>query len=675
MKADSIKLLEFIGQNKRTFSIPVYQRNYDWKKNQCIRLFHDVEDLVNKDTHFLGTIVYTNGESTAIFREFIVIDGQQRLTSTMLLLKALNSVSKDISFRQEIYEDYLTNKRAPEKFRMKLKPVESDRLIYKNIIEDGLFESSSNVNNNYQLFLSLVQNSSYTPNELFLALNKLEVVYIQLESGKENPQLIFESLNSTGLNLTQADLIRNYLLMDHTYSLQVEYYNKYWIKIEEKLPNAILSDFIRDYLTLKTATIPKKEKVYDSFKTYFSKISNYNSKSILEDLLVYSKYYSWLYYHNSKNEELNGKLREIKRLKSTVTYPFLLYLLEDCYEYNKLSETELIKILSMIISYIYRRIVCEVPTNALNKVFSRMHKDLARVWNDELSYYNNIAILLLKKQSSSLFPKDEHFKQALLTRDIYNFKQKKYTLEKLETYNNKETVSFDNLTIEHIMPQTLSAVWKIDLGNNFEQIHSKYLHLIGNLTLSGYSGDLSNKDFKEKQQKLMESNISINRMLNQYDIWSSNEIEDRGNRLFDIAKKVWDIPDINKNLISLDPNTLANEFDIGDDVNVKGRKPYELTVIGERNTISSWREFFITICNKCFEYDSELFIKLLNHNDFTGRSRNIISDKSDTMNRSYKIADNIYIELKLSANDVLNYSKLLVEKFEDLETEVSYKIR
>lgn len=259
MKADNLSLLEFIGSSKRTFRIPVYQRNYDWKRPECTTLFRDIESIARdpeRVSHFLGTIVYVDGESSANFREFIVIDGQQRLTSIMLLLKAISDLVEGEELRQEIRESYLINRFSPEELRIKLKPMKSDSMNFQKLIDDQMSEmEESQILLNYNLFMDLIRESDLSAKEIFQGVQKLEIVYIQLAKESENPQLIFESLNSTGLDLTQADLIRNFLLMGQEYSKQEKLYNSYWVKLEEMLPDAMISDFVRDYLTLKTAAI------------------------------------------------------------------------------------------------------------------------------------------------------------------------------------------------------------------------------------------------------------------------------------------------------------------------------------------------------------------------------------------------------------------------------------
>lgn len=678
MEAQKINMLELIGTGKRTFSIPVYQRNYDWKTLNCERLFRDIEIIAkdeNRESHFLGTIVYVDGNKTANFREFIVIDGQQRLTSVMLLLKALSVNTSDKEIRDEIVESYLINKRGPEELRIKLKPIKNDAFVYEKVINDEEIENSElNIFNNYKRYLELINSSELTPEEIYLGVQKLEIVYIALDGEKENPQLIFESLNSTGLDLTQADLIRNYLLMGQSYNIQESLYANYWIKIEKLLPDALISDFIRDYLTLKTTTIPNKDKVYESFKIYYEGLKNYTAEGLLEELLTFAKYYSWFKYYNSPYEELNDRLEQMGRLKSTVVYPFLLNLYEDCFIYNNFKEKELSDVLDLINSYVLRRLICELPTNALNKVFCGLSKEIDKMKNDEISILEKVKIVLVKLKGKAIFPNDNMFKEYILSKDFYNFKQCKYFLYQIESYGCKEIIDEQNLTIEHIMPQKLTPKWQVDLGKKYNEIYEKYLHRIGNLTLSAYNSELSNKSFLEKKDLLMESKLTLNKDLLKYNEWNQEQIEDRALSLYNKAFNIWNYPkgDYNK---YLDSNIDKYEFEIMEEVNVTNRETYQVTILGVEYSINSWRELFRTICLKMFEYDPQIFSSLTRHKDFKGRSRRIIDDNKDNIRTAYQISDSIYIEQNLSANDAINYSKLVIEKFDCMENEVTYKIR
>lgn len=677
MKADNINLLEFISASKRTFTIPVYQRNYDWKKLQCLTLFRDVEKISkdnNRNIHFLGTMVYIQGEDTANFREFIVIDGQQRLTSIMLLLNAVKQRISNEDIKDDIFESFLINKRAPEPFRIKLKPMKSDFEIYRDIINDNVEDlPESSIISNYKYFLELIDNSSLTAEEIYEGIQKLEIVYIQLSRENENPQLIFESLNSTVLDLTQADLIRNYLLMGQEYSIQEELYTNYWVKIEKLLPDLMISDFIRDYLTLKTAVIPNKDKVYKSFKDYYESLNNYDAEGFLDELKTYSEYYSWFKYCNSPTLDVNERLFELQKLKSTVVYPFLLSIFEDCYLYKKINTDDLCSALDVIISYVLRRLICDLPTNALNKVFSSLLRDISIEKYNVLSTDKKISIALLSKKGKVIFPNDNLLKESFLNKDFYHFKQGRFILEEIEKSQSKEYVQLEDLTIEHIMPQTLTPKWQVDLGKRFKEIHETNLHKIGNLTLTGYNSELYNKSYCEKKQYLLNSNIMLNRQLVKVDDWNEKSIEDRGNNLFEKAIDIWRYPEVED--IYINSDAVINEFEIMDDIDVTGRSPYEIEICGSKYNVSSWREFFYRICIVMYEYDSQIFKGLVRHNDFKGRKKRIITCDEGSLIKSAEIAENIYIEQNLSANDSLNYSKLVVEKYDGMDDEITYKVK
>lgn len=675
MKADNINFLEFIGPGKRTFYIPVYQRNYDWKKLQCTTLFKDIESIAIDDTrysHFLGTIVYIEGNSTANFREFIVIDGQQRLTTIMILLKAILDQTENEELKQDIKECYLTNRFSPEPLKIKLKPMKSDSKNYQKLIHDQIEDmEESQILFNYNLFKQLISESSLTPEELYTGIQKLEIVYIQLTKEKENPQLIFESLNSTGLDLTQADLIRNYLLMGQSYQQQERLYHHYWIKLETMLPDVMISDFIRDYLTLKTGNISNKDKVYQNFKNFYHSLNDIKEETFLEELTSYGKYYSWFKYCNCPDDVVNIRLSQLQRLKSTVVYPFLLYLFEGCYSLHLIDTDILCKTLDIILSYVMRRLLCEMQTNVLNKVFASMAKDIP-LYNDENLYEKVVSLLALKK-GKAIFPNNSLLKEKLLTRNCYKFPHIKYVLEQIEKKQGKEIVEFHNLTIEHIMPQTLSAKWRIDLGKKAIEIHEKYLHCIGNLTLTGYNPELSNSSFEEKKEQYKKSNLYMNKKIANNELWTETEIIERNEFMFQEISSIWECPEIiNHALSSID---MRSEFDIMDEVNVTGRIPCELEICNKTISIDSWRGFFKNICLQMYEYDFQIFRSLVRHKDFQGRSKRIINDLPDGMRVPQKIAEGVYIEMNLSANDVLNYSKLIIDKFEDVENTCSYKLK
>ena len=670
MYAQKIKLLDFLGQNKKTFNIPVYQRNYDWKIDNCTRLFKDIEKIAVNNfelEHFLGTVVYVESLSRMNYTEYIIIDGQQRITSISLLLKALHSEIKDLHLKEEIYNSYIINQYGQEELRIKLKPIESDMLAYENILAEKSSSVDSNVYANYDLFRLLISESSISPENLYSALNNIEIVYIQLEKDKksENPQMIFESLNSTGLDLTQADLIRNFLLMNHSYDQQTKLYKEYWLEIEKLLTNSKISDFVRDYLTMKTFKISTKGKVYETFKEFATDPkNNYDEQGLLEELLFFAKYYSAFLYFNSKNTEINGCLQEFQILQSTTVYPVLLYIFDDCYAYKKVSEEDLIGFMKILISYIYRRLVCGYPTNALNKIFATLINDIEE--SKELIYCDKLLSILSKKTSSGTFPKNKEFEIEFMKKDLYNHKINKYTLCTLENYSSKEKVNITtDITIEHIMPQTLTPHWQIELGAKYEEIHQQYLHTVGNLTITAYNSQLSNNSFSDKLEIFSSSNISISRNITQYKHWNDDVIKKRGKELFEIALKIWSLSEkYDKSIENVNVIDYSNLYSILSNINITGEKPKQLILMDTEYSIASWKDLLRTLCKELFSLDSTILYNLVRHKDFTGRERYIIDNSLLGMKSPYKIGNDIFIETNLSAIDILNYCKIIATHYQ-----------
>ncbi|WP_312906731.1 DUF262 domain-containing protein [Tissierella praeacuta] len=669
MEAGKIRLVELINANKRTFNIPVYQRNYDWKYAQCERLFKDIEDITrtnNEVEHFLGTIVFVVDRTLPTFTEYILIDGQQRITSMMLLIKALYDSIEEEYIKQDILESFLTNRNAPEKYRIKLKSIESDRLAYEQIISGQAIDSDSNIVNNYKLFKELVDSSEFKPEQLYEALNYIDIVFISLEKGKksENPQMIFESLNSTGLSLTQADLIRNYLLMNHNYEKQDFLYNEYWLKIENRLTNSKISDFVRDYLTMKTGKIPVKNNVYNVFKNYLRNDEGIDEEGVLKDLLIYSKYYSWFLLCKSSYPSINDLLQQIQQLKSTVIYPTLLYVFEDCFEYKLFDIEELENILKVFISYLYRRMICGYATNALNKVFAAFPNDLKKSAKEV--YMEKVLEILSRKSGTAIFPRNEEFRTAFISKNLYSTKLDMYTLYQLEKYKNKEVVSLNNdITIEHIMPQTLTPIWRRDLGKKYDEIHIEYLHTIGNLTLTAYNGSLSNKEFSDKREILENSNISISRNIKDYKEWNGVSIKDRANKLFDVAMEIWNFPEeYNKPLGIYKEFDYDMEYNLIDGTNFTGETPRKVIIEGMEYSIDSWRDLLRKISDELYYLDKEIFKSLTKHKDFEGISKRRISETEENMNTPYKVGDGIYVDLHGNAVEIVSYCVLIAEKFE-----------
>ncbi|GAA7176659.1 hypothetical protein HpBGD54_07720 [Helicobacter pylori] len=555
MKADAIKLLDFIGKSQeKQFVIPIYQRVYSWEKEQCKQLWDDIVKTGGNDQmngHFIGSIVFVqDGIYTTSHNELLIIDGQQRLTTITLLLIALRDhLSDEDEFlekfsHQKIQNRYLINSDEKGDKRFKLILSESDKDTLLSLIDENRrkpSELSLKIMENFKLFEEWIRKNTDKLETIFKGLDKLMVVEISLERGKDNPQLIFESMNSTGKDLTQTDLIRNYILMGLEPEKQEIFYKKYWRAMEEgfKQNETLFNQFVRHYLTIKTREIPNINKVYEAFKDYRQK-KGIETEALLQDLQKYCGFFCQIVFKKEADKDLNKALGFLVDLERDVIYPLLLELYSD-YSDGVLSKQDFIPIIALIESYICRRAVCGLGTNGFNKIFAFFTKKI-----DKDQYLESIKVHFLSlEKTTGKFPKDSEFKNLFITIDFYNLKEKKYFFERLENFDTKEPVNTKECTIEHIMPQTLTEEWKRDLGENFQAIHDKYLHTIGNLTLTGYNQDYSNNSFQEKrnmEKGFKQSPLRLNQGLGDLESFGEKDIEKRANDLADWALKIWTYP-------------------------------------------------------------------------------------------------------------------------------------
>lgn len=666
MQASPMKLLKLLGDTKVVFKVPVYQRNYEWNKEQVEQYFLDIERIIENDfskNHFLGTIVFVTREIENLMTERVLIDGQQRVTTTVLLLKAIVDIidenKKDVFItKEEIYETYLINKHALEQSKLKLKPVEADMKAYDELMDNN--RTDSKIYENYEILKDAILESNCSLEDIYKAMTYLDIVYISLDR-HENPQVIFESLNSTGLSLTQADLIRNFILMGLDYDEQTELYRKYWTKIEKQLPNAVISDFVRDFLTMKEGVVPNKSKVYSAFKRYYFE-NNYTSEDILIELLRYSTYYDYIVNSNSGISDIDKQLRSINSIRSTVTYPYILDLFDDYYYKKIVLKEEVAEVLSIIVSYIYRRNICKIPTNALNKIFTIMPRESKKLRKEGKDYVSSASDFLMSRSGSGIFPRNYEFKSNFISGDIYNKSHNvaKLVLYSIEEFRHKEVVSMNNLSVEHIMPQTLTPEWNIELGNKAYEIHRIYKDTIGNLTLTNYNSEISNKSFNDKKKHYNDSNIITTREIVNNKNWRQEDILKRAEWLFNIVKDIWKIPEDNFQNIGEDRLLPNEEYSILDNVLVTGYSPKAIIFDGERITIKTWKEMLFKTCKYLFELDKELFKSLLNKANF----QNILSYEENSLRSPREVGEGIYIETNYSAKDILNYVVIFAEEFD-----------
>ena len=556
MKASEKKIKDLFSEAKTFFAIPVYQRDYNWQEKHCKQLFEDILN-VGKDiditSHFIGSIVYIHEGVYGIGeKEFYVIDGQQRMITITLLHIALYHRLKESKeeYADEIYELYLVNKFSKRDIKLKLLPPEENLNILNKILEENWEEledyQDRNIVKNYKFFKEIISNYSNEEIEYLLAgLDKIIYVDIALEKDKDDPQKIFESLNSTGLDLSQGDLIRNYILMDLEREKQNFVYKNLWLPIENNckisLGNEIknyVSDFIRDYLTLKNGKIPSKPKVFEEFKEFYDK----NNDEQLEDIKNFSEEYSHIIKPNTeKDKDIRKELENLKVLDQTVINTFLIGVLRD-YRKNKIVKNEILEILKLLQSYVWRRFITEKPSNALNKIFQGMYLKISK----EQKYYKSLEESLLNQD----FPTEDELKEALKTKNVYKDKEKlRYVFKELENYNHNELIDFENekITIEHIFPQKPNKSWKEKYSDYELEEMKTFKDTISNLTLTGSNANLGNKSFLEKRNDdihgYKNSKLYLNKYLGKLNEWNLSAMEGRFEELFKNIVKIWKRPE------------------------------------------------------------------------------------------------------------------------------------
>ncbi len=552
MDAKATTLLKFFEESQNNqFVIPIYQRLYSWKKEQCEQLWDDIIKIGGNDKmngHFIGSILYVRDDNTHS-SPLLIIDGQQRLTTITLLFIALRNRSSDEVKRKKM-ESYLINSGndGDKKFRLILSESDKDTLL--SLIDKDRrkpSEPSLKIVENFKLFEKWISENTDKLETIFKGLDKLMIVWIAFKKEKDDPQLIFESMNSKGIELTQTDLIRNYIVMETEVEKQESFYNQYWRAMEEdfKQNEKLFDRFVKHYLTIKIGKIPNEKRVYEAFKRYQQE-RGIETEVLLQDLQKYCGYFCQIAFKKEADKDLNKALSFLVDLEMDVVYPLLLELYSD-YSDGVLSKQDFIPIIYLTESYICRRAVCGIPSNGLNKFFPSFTKKI-----DKKQYLKSVEEHFGSLTGNQKFPNDFEFKDSFITKELYGRnktkkKKTRYFLERLENFDTKEPVNTQECTIEHIMPQTLNLEWERDLGENFQAIHEKYLNTIGNLTLTGYNEKYSNNSFQEKrdmEKGFKQSPLRLNQSLKDLEVFGEKEIEKRANDLADWALKIWTYPNL-----------------------------------------------------------------------------------------------------------------------------------
>lgn len=661
---------DLIEKNKRVFKVPVYQRNYDWSNIQCEKLYQDIMIAYERDhKHFTGTIVYIVGLDGSTLNEVLIIDGQQRLTTMYILLKALYDAAKGVSVRIEAeIEEVMFNRNCEEKYKLKLKPVKSDHeqlvLLIKDKIDD--MDRNSNIYKNYITFKNLIEATLAAGcelNDILDGIKKLEMVEIVLDKSQgDEPQKIFESINSTGLELSLADLIRNYLLMDDRN--QDELYENYWSVIEKNVGYRNLGDFVINFLNSRISKSVNSENAYRLFKEHCEE-NHLSHEDALKKLKRTSKYYgAFIGENHYYSKKVSDCLRAFYTIKQTTVLPLLFRIFND-YEDKIIDEATLCKVLEYLLTYLVRITACEINKN-LSKFLKSMYD---RVMDGNYdNYYEKFVIFLNDLKANDRMPADKEFKEALIYKPLYKKPICKFLLSVIEN-STKEHIDVSNLTIEHILPQKENAaVWKKEVGEDYSRVYELYLHTLGNLTITGHNSELGTKSFHDKKNIIRENSKAniLNKEVLSAENWNESSILNRARALSDILIHEFGYVEMHSDFSE------ANElsFGVNSGMDFSNTRPEGFLFTGEYTKVSSWVDLLTKFINLAYELNTETFRELASADySIPYADRSYISNDERKLRKAKQLDNSgIFFETNLSSNNIISFIKNLLTEM-NLDTD------
>lgn len=688
MNIDRARIInDFIEPNKRQYIIPVYQRNYEWSREQCEKLFEDIIQAYKMDKqHFCGSIVFMPFTAEHNIQYFVIVDGQQRLTTIYILLKALIDCAesdrerdslKEVIFNRDRYDTYDIDTAN----KLKLKPIKSDN-VQLTLLMNGKRDEMDNASGiwiNYDIFREMIkqtieEDSSLSVKNIFRGVENLTCASIRLEE-TDNAQEIFERINSTGVPLSLADQIRNYVLM--TDVEQERLYEEYWLHIEELVPKNHLNDFFIDYLNLTYDGFITEKKAYNSFKKHYNACGHTN-ESMLRELVQYAEiYHTFIYGSNKLSAKANRCLEGLRKLNQTTVHLFLFKVFFD-YQGGFVSDEDVENILQMLLSYSIRRIMCEIPSSSLRGFYKTLYNRVFIRKENKEHYYDAVISFILQTTTRDGMPSDNDFLYALKNNNLYGKHALcRYILVSVEN-SGKEKIETDNLTVEHIMPKgsNLSLSWQKMLGNNWKEDRDRWVHTIGNLTLTGYNSELGDRPFLEKKRLIEEKKTKVTILycdVQDKDRWNASMIQQRAERLSEIVFDMFDYAKPEVNISFSDPRYKEYTCEDPDEATHKLPNYYEL--LGERTMVSRFSNMARSVARKLYDLDNSIIEQMAAQTEsLPGFQVPAFSYDKKDLRLPVRIPDtDIYMFSCFTANDYVKCIKELLKRYDfDIANEFVY---
>lgn len=680
----------FIEQNKRQYAVPVYQRNYEWSKEQCVKLFQDIVVAAHRGReHFCGSVVYSMVRYENNINYYIIIDGQQHMTTVYLILKALMDMAPDEREKEKICQ-VLVNQDPFDPYgidvasKLKLKPIKTDNSQLFLLMESKLdqVDKASGIWHNYELFCQLIREQmegGITVSQIYYGLQQLTCVDIGLDP-EDNAQEIFERINSTGIPLSLADKIRNFVLIVD--ADQETLYEKYWLPAENAVTRENMTAFFLDFLNMKIDGFAREDKAYDVFKHVYIE-GHYTNQTMLEEILHYAKFYKTFLYGDDKySRRINELLADLQKLKQTTIFLFLFHVFDDYEsEDNTLSQSELERILEFLRNYSIRRIICEVNSNSLRGLYKTLYARVFTQPRNKQHYYDAIVSFFMQLTSRDALPSDDMFLSALEQNNLYRKNALcKYLLTSIEN-QGKEQLITENLTIEHILPQNknLSTAWQKMLGDDWQADRDKYLHTLGNLTLTGYNSELGDMPFAKKKELLAEVHtkvVTLYEDVKSQNIWNASTIQARSKRLSDLVIDIFPIVPPEVQISFADPR--YQEYTCDDPETATYKTPNYFILQGERVNCSTFADMLRSVITRLYVLDRSIIERMAKNNErpLEWSQSILFSYDPDKFNGDYKIdATDIYENSGFSASHIISIIQALLDRYDIDHNDFIYSAR